>query len=351
VFFITGLAVGLANISNHHLDLAPLATAEIHISTTFNNGIKLTDNNYVSSLLIYSSLPPLNVIDYGYVNRTVSVYPDSFETWYWNLKPGSVVNVTGCNTYDIEFYVFVGDDNYNTWVDDYYAQTYAIRNYYSAGSCPNSSNPIIIPPIITSRTDNYYFVWSNPALASSSPVITTFSLLRMEYNTTIGYLRTCDARPSCSLSLTYNSGEFGLIQAGNSANVDDDVSVSWTSQSNLDFYFEVFGTLTLFFCFAPCVCYCFARKCKTSSDYQVLQADASIPSAIPVADPTYSQPTYAQPAQPIPYSTPQIVDGYSSQPYSAPPYGGAPGGPPNPSMGYPAQPMEAPPPPYAPGTL
>jgi len=221
----------------------------------------------------------------------VNVAYDGYQDWYWNLREGSYVKVATCApgpSYGIEFLVFRGTNNFNSWVQDVYSATWLYDITYGPGPCnnPQGGNGYYELPI--SVDDTYYFVYATGY--NSATINFTIQLTRIEYDVTSGYIAHCDA--DCTTSLMYQSFQFLILLAPVSA-VDDGYSMNWTPSSRGSIYFTIFISIFLV-CGFPCLVYACCLKFRESSTTYNPLTDLS--------DPTISTPTPTAPT-----TTPQYV--------------------------------------------
>jgi hypothetical protein len=219
--------------------------------------LKLASTAYVDpplQLYFVDDVPALSM-NYSFsMVRNFEVDANSNNYWTYEMHTNSTANVTTSTVDAISFFVFKGHNNFVDWLD-YSGTNWVVRIDIDSG---DDDVNYFLPPV---EEDWYYFVWNNYQPFSAN-VTMVMDMFRTEYNTS-GAERSCNADPSCTLSLKFSKSQNAVIQTLGSQSEDDNVQVQAYCQSRVLFEIGIwFGSLAAWTLLIGGLYLCWTRCCQ-----------------------------------------------------------------------------------------
>ena len=173
-----------------------------------------------------------------YFDKTTEIDRNDYEYWGFYLLEDSTVTVRFCGGDGVEFYVIIGDNNFNRWTENYQC-SHCYDVLLSAPSCLNHMEEYTLQ---ASTTDQYYFVFVNNDRFIQPPasVIVKFNLDRLRYTLTPEDI-LCDSSMDCYVPLTMVNPDRIVIDIPDTVSFDNAVNV--ICQPRFYMYILLFGVL------------------------------------------------------------------------------------------------------------
>lgn len=238
---VTGSLVARYNHSNE-FTATPTDMRKIDVSTTFCESVTVK-SSFAITTFKFNSEPQIGS-DYIDMQRKVSTSLGRKEFQYWGfyLLKGSVITTRVCGP--VNLYKVVGQQKLDRWIDGYHQDSSDGGPIYIK-SCTSESLYWFTVNETVSKSDDYYFLFSNPSppIRSVVHVKVNFKIRRKYYSLENNVSKVLCNSKECTVPLAAQSSENVVIYVPERIMPNLDVNVKCYCEPRVYMYVLVFGII------------------------------------------------------------------------------------------------------------